>query len=98
MTDAEVIDDMDQHKFVIHSDDGDAALFYSDADHMLTLTHAEVPDSHRGEGWGERLVRAAVHRAARTGEMIVPKCDFAQEWLHDHPESTDGVRIGWSKV
>ena len=97
-TDAAVIDDNEHHRFYVHGEPGepDAELTYQLDDGNLVLVHTEVPEAFRGRGIGGQLVKAAVHRAIRTGEVIVPRCEFARQWLRDHGDTTEGLPIAWS--
>ena len=96
MTETDVRDDTSGHRFV-HAEDGlEARLVYRTRADRLVLVHTEVPEALGGRGIGGRLVRAAVDRAAATGETLVPVCPFARKWLRDHPDDVGGVSIDWS--
>ena len=64
----------------------------------LILAHTEVPETLRGRGIAGRLVRAAVERAAATGETVVPWCPYARKWLEDHPDDAARIAIDWSNL
>ena len=61
----------------------------------LILTHAEVPEPLRGRGIAGRLVHAAVQRAERSGETVVPRCPYTRSWLRSHPSEAERVTIDW---
>lgn len=92
----EVVDDTEQHRFVYREDDAEAELAYRVDGERLVLVHTGVPDELGGRGIGGRLVRAAVDRAAKTGETIAPWCPYARRWLERHPDETAAVAIDWS--
>jgi hypothetical protein len=95
-TDAPVVDDAPQHRFLIAEDGVEAQLVYQARDGELVLTHTEVPDALGGRGIGGRLVRAAVERAARTGETVLPWCPYARSWLEKHPDEAASITIDWT--
>jgi predicted GNAT family acetyltransferase len=92
-----IVDDAAGHRFVLRADgaEAEAELVYRTVGPRLVLVHTGVPDDLSGRGIGSRLVRAAVERAERTGETIVPLCPYARKWLQDHPDDLSGVRIDW---
>ena len=75
-------------RFVARLAGGEGFLSYvARGDGMLDLQHTVVPESERGRGVGEALVRAAVEHARREGSRVVPTCPFVAAWLDDHPEA-----------
>ena len=85
--------DAARNRFVRRLSGCEAYLAYSQVgDGTLDLQHTVVPESERGRGVGESLVRAAVDHARSEGVQIVPTCPFVQAWLDDHPEGNDVVR------
>lgn len=92
----EVIDDTEQHRFVYREPDGEAELAYRVHGGRLVLIHTSVPEALSGRGIGGRLVRAAVDRAATTGETIAPWCQYARRWLERHPDEAAAIAIDWS--
>lgn len=92
----EVVDDAEQRRFVYRERDAEAELAYRVKGERLVLVHTSVPEALSGRGIGGRLVRAAVDRAAATGETIAPWCPFARRWLERHPDEAATVAIDWS--
>jgi predicted GNAT family acetyltransferase len=91
-----VVDDAAHHRFLFAEGGHEAHLIYETAPGRLTLVHTEVPDELGGRGLGGRLVRAAIERAARTGETVAPWCPYARKWLHDHADEAGRITIDWS--
>lgn len=91
-----IVDDPSTSRFVHVEDGHEAELVYRAEEGRLVLVHTGVPDELGGRGLGGRLVRAAIARAARTGETVVPWCPFARRWLQDHPDEASAVTIDWS--
>lgn len=94
----EVEDDAGHDRF-LHVQDGlEAELRYRAGAGRLVLEHTEVPEALGGRGIGGRLVRAAAERAARTGEVLVPHCEYARSWLEKRPDVTSLVEVDWDDV
>ncbi len=89
----DIIDQTDQHRFVGTEDGKEAQLVYEVDGDRLRLLHTEVPEELGGRGIGGQLVRAAVDRAAVSGETLVPLCPFAHSWLDRHPDAAERVEI-----
>lgn len=94
--DGGIVDDPATSRFVHRADGLEAELTYRAEPGRLTLTHTGVPDELGGRGLGGRLVRAAVERARRTGEVLAPWCPFARSWLEKHPDEVADVEVDWS--
>ncbi len=70
--------------------DGEAEMTYSRAGAArLIIDHTGVPDSLRGTGIGEALVRRAVEDARADGLKIIPLCPFAAAMFRKHEELRD---------
>ena len=74
-------------RFVAPLDDGEGVLAYRKIDaRTLDLQHTVVPESARGGGVGDALVRAALDYARANGMRVVPTCPFVAVWLKAHPD------------
>jgi predicted GNAT family acetyltransferase len=91
-----VVDDLGGERFLYRENGAASVLSYRAGNNQLVLLHTEVPEALRGRGIAGRLVRAAVERAERSGETLVPWCPYARKWLADHPELAGRVAIDWS--
>ena len=91
-----IVDDRDQHRFVIEQQGLEAELVYRARPGRLTLVHTGVPEELAGRGLAGSLVRAAVGRASAEGLTIAPWCPYARKWLQDHPEEAAAVEIDWT--
>lgn len=95
--DRSVVDDVEQRRFRLRQNGAGPKLLYRvDPGNRLVLVHTEVPEPLRGRGIAGRLVRAAIERAAASGETVVPLCSFVRKWLGDHPEIDGRVLVDWS--
>lgn len=59
---------------------------FRDAGDAVVLPHTEILPTHRGQGWGDVLVRAALDDLRSTGATVVPTCWFVAEYIEAHPE------------
>lgn len=92
---ATVSDDVAHHRFLYRENGLDAQLVYRTEPDRLILVHTEVPDGLAGRGIGGSLVRAAIERAEKSAETLVPLCPYARKWLVDHPDVQRLVSIDW---
>lgn len=90
-----VVDDVDNHRLVVHEDGEEAELVYRRTGRRLSIVHTGVPEAIGGRGIGGRLVTAAVEMARRDGLSLVPYCPYAARWLTEHPDAAAGVSIDW---
>jgi predicted GNAT family acetyltransferase len=97
MTDTTDVVDEPQHERFRYTEDGFVAqLVYRVEGEQLILVHTEVPEALGGRGIAGRLVQAAVDRAKRSGETVLPWCPYARKWLSDHPDLAADISIDWS--
>jgi predicted GNAT family acetyltransferase len=94
---ASVLDDREHNRFLFAQDGEEAQLVYQVNANRLVLIHTEVPESFRGQGIGGRLVQAAVDRASKSGETVVPLCPYARKWLQDHTDVAAAATIDWAE-
>lgn len=90
-----VLDDAQNHRFVVRVDGSLAELVYRRNGKRLVLVHTEVSEALGGRGIGARLVTAAVEHAREEGLTLVPLCPYARHWLETHPDAATGVDIDW---
>ena len=77
-------------RYSVLVDGHEAEMTYSRAgDSLLIIDHTDVPDTLRGRGVGEALVRRAVEDARADGKRILPLCPFAKAQIMRHPEWQD---------
>ena len=58
----------------------------NDVPAAIVLVHTEVDGAYGGRGLGGTLVRAVLDAARSAGLPVVPRCEYAQNWLGKHPE------------
>ncbi len=73
----------------------DGALAVADyatrPDGARVLTHTFVPETLRGRGVAERLVRAALADARAEGRKVVPECSYAARFIQRHAVEFGGL-------
>jgi uncharacterized protein len=84
-----VRDNPSRNRYELDVEGSLAFIDYRRAGHVVTLTHAEVPQNLRGGGLGAALVRGALELARAQGDRIVPRCSFVVAYLRRHPEFDD---------
>jgi predicted GNAT family acetyltransferase len=58
---------------------------------VLVFPHTEIATHRRGEGLGERLVRAALDDVRERGLRIVPACWFVDDFVRNNPDYAELV-------
>lgn len=53
------------------------------------VDHTYVSEDLRGQGTGEKLVRAVVDKAREAGVKIIPECPYAAKQFQRHKEYAD---------
>ncbi len=74
-------------QFEIAMEEQSAFLQYRRTGDIMRLIHTEVPESERGHGLGNQLVRAALDYAHFNQLKVVPICPFVKAYLQKHPEA-----------
>jgi len=82
--------DLGKRRFFAVVDGGEARLDYVPVgDRALDYRHTFVPESLRGRGIGERLVKDALEHARENGYRIVPTCPFVRRIIERNPGYRD---------
>ena len=91
---SEIYNDIENNRFVVRTEHGEATLKYKRADaDTLDFTSTFVPEAARGSGLGEKLVLHAVDWAEENDFQVLPSCPFVRHVLDEHPERV-GVLAG----
>ncbi len=56
-------------------------------DSILTITHTEVSENHKGQGWGRKLLDALETLAAENGWVVTATCTYAKGQLEKVKEA-----------
>jgi hypothetical protein len=82
--------DMAGHRFTTTVDGERAALDYTLAADVMTITHTEVPPPIEGRGIAAALTRKALETAREHGWRVVAACSYAAAYLAKHPQDDNG--------
>lgn len=80
------IHDQRNHSFRIQLSQGEASLDYEVLGREMHIHHTFVPESLRGRGIAEILVRNALSWAAEAQLSVVAECSYVAQFLDRHPE------------
>jgi predicted GNAT family acetyltransferase len=66
------------------------------ADYLVDETtvifpHTEIDPVWRDQGYGDRLIRAALDDVRQAGRSIAPRCWYVAQFVRDNPEYADMV-------
>lgn len=61
-------------------------LRYRDHDDRRIFTHSEVLPEHEGQGYGTRMVRAALDDTIAGGLKPIGRCSMVRHFLAEHPD------------
>lgn len=92
MSDIEVTDNTEHHRFEITSDGSHAGFAdYELSDGAIEFTHTVVRDGFEGQGIGGKLVSHALDSARSRDLRVTPTCSFVKSYIEKHPEYADLV-------
>ncbi|WP_030159584.1 GNAT family N-acetyltransferase [Glycomyces sp. NRRL B-16210] len=88
----EVTDAPDRNRYEARID-GELAGFaeYVREAELITFTHTEVDDAHKGSGTASALARFSLDAAREAGLRVRPDCKFYARWIGGHPAYADLV-------
>lgn len=89
----EVVHDPQEHLFYLQLDGQRAELHYRVREgKVLDYWHTEVPSTRRGQGWGEKLVVAALRWAQAQGYRVIPSCSYVHAIVRRRPEFAELIQ------
>jgi uncharacterized protein len=74
---------------LVEYDDVVGVADYREEGDRLIFHHTEIARALRGQGRGEKLVKAALDVVRAEGKQVVPRCWFVAEFIDLHPEYSD---------
>jgi len=88
-----VIDNSARRRFELALEGGAVAFidYYSRADGVLMLTHAEVPAALRGARIGAQLTAGTLELLRARGQKMVPVCPYVARFVQRQPQYADLV-------
>ncbi len=92
MTEPDVRNEPEQHRYAIYLDDALAGFAqYAHRDGRVVFTHTEIDDAFEGQGLGSKLAKAALDDVRSSGAQVVPLCPFIARWIERHADYQDLV-------
>jgi predicted GNAT family acetyltransferase len=91
MSDIQVTDNAEEHRFEAHVDGALAGFAaYRFRGNHIVFTHTEVDPAFEGHGVGGVLARGALDQVRAAGEHdVVAMCPFIAAWIARHPSYQD---------
>jgi predicted GNAT family acetyltransferase len=87
-----IIDDKEQSRFETHVDGETVAIAdYVKQPGIVSFTHTETFDGHKGQGHAGRMIDRALRDAREEGLEVIPFCWFVAKYIGDHREFLDLV-------
>lgn len=65
-------------------------------DNIMFLTHAEVPKSLEGTGFGSKIVKLTLEYIRDNGLKMAPMCPFVTAYMRRHPEWNSLLAEGYT--
>ena len=91
MTDAEIRDNTDLHRYELPVGDQVAVVTYNLSEPNLMITETLVPEALEGQGIASRMAKHVLADAKDRGLLILPVCPFFSTYLQKHPDLADVV-------
>lgn len=91
MTDTDIRDNAERHRYELPVGGEVAVVAYNLSDRNLMITETLVPVALEGQGIASRLARHVIGDARERGLLILPVCPFFSAYLQKHPEHADVV-------
>lgn len=77
----QVLHEGERHRFVVVLPEGEARLEYALRDRWVNVVHTWVPDSLRGRGVADAMMKACVDFCRQQHLQLVATCSYAVRWL-----------------
>jgi predicted GNAT family acetyltransferase len=92
MSEPTIVDDKEQSRYEVQLDGETVAVAdYVKQPGLVSFTHTETFDGHKGQGHAGRMIDQAL-RDARDEELeVIPFCWFVAEYIGAHPEFVELV-------
>jgi predicted GNAT family acetyltransferase len=89
---AEIVDDKEQSRYEAHLGGETVAIAdYVKQPGIVSFTHTETFDGHKGQGIAGRLIDRALRDARAEALEVVPFCWFVAKYIGGHREYLDLV-------
>ena len=98
MTDTEIRDNPEGHRYELPVGKDLALVTYNLTGQNLMITETLVPEALEGRGIASRLVKHVIGDARSRGLLILPVCPFFSAYLQKHPEHADVVHPTYRQI
>jgi hypothetical protein len=83
----EVVDDKEQSRYEVHLGGETVAIAdYVKQPGIVSFTHTETFDGHKGQGLAGRMIDRALRDAQAEELQVIPFCWFVAQYIGEHPE------------
>jgi len=82
----EIQHDINEGRFYVHNEQGDAELLYGIKDNVMYIYHTYVPEGMRDKGIAEKLTDAAFAFAIKNNMKVKPACSYVEYYISKHKE------------
>jgi uncharacterized protein len=87
-----IVDDQEQSRYETRLDGETIAVAdYVKQPGIVSFTHTETVDAHKGQGHAGRMIDQALRDARAESLEVIPFCWFVAKYIADHPEFLDLV-------
>ncbi|MBS1881373.1 MAG: N-acetyltransferase [Actinobacteria bacterium] len=84
---AEIVDDKEQSRYEVHEDGETVAIAdYVKQPGIVSFTHTETFDGHKGHGHAGRMIDRALRDAQAEQLEVIPFCWFVASYIGAHRE------------
>jgi hypothetical protein len=88
----EVVDEKEQSRYEVHLGGETVAVAdYVRQPGIVSFTHTETFDGHKGQGLAGRMIDRALRDAQAEGLQVMPFCSFVADYVGSHREFLDLV-------
>lgn len=83
----EVVEDKEQSRYEVHLGGETVAIAdYVKQPGIVSFTHTETFDGHKGQGLAGRMIERALRDAREEELEVIPFCSFVSDYVEKHPE------------
>ncbi len=98
MTDADIRDNTELHRYELPVGTEVAVVTYNLSEPNLMITETLVPEALEGQGIASRLAKHVLADAKQRGLLILPVCPFFSAYLQKHPEHAEVVHPRYREI
>ncbi|MFD2247886.1 GNAT family N-acetyltransferase [Pontibacter ruber] len=86
----DIIHDEADLRFYANTGEEQAELTYTYTEEgAMDFDHTFVPESHRGQGIADKLVKTGLEHAREKNCKVIPSCPVVEAYVRRHPDYQD---------